>query len=350
MFRTSSQFANRWLGRWMKHCLALRSAVSGRRLRAYLLACVPSVLPTVLLPVSAVGGPYVEFDLAPTAECRDVTPPERIKQYPNQRLIEVALPVSVRFRGLSMEEVEELAIEVDGSSAGFRVADFAPQTQLASEITKEIESTTTSKKTRSLDGTLGGTLPIPGADAAAHITPSITAGLSGCDTETEKVNRLPPKHAVVVSGTSSAGRAVFFKLKRYSQTSLEGVHELSVTFVAPRAWKWSEIRVDCAARGEQKMLWMRQSGIIGQANRMVQLVEASAKPIRQVVLKPADNEPPAAKPAPKTDKPAAPTAPTAEQWRALLHEAISAEVTDQLSEPMSASKKRATSTATDKGL
>src|SRR4029450_4208692 len=106
----------------------------------------------------------------------------------------------------------------------------------------------------SLDGTLGGTLPIPGAEVAAHLTPSISAALSGCDTSTEKINRIPPKHAVVVSGTSSEGRGVFFKLKRYSQTSLEGLHELSVTFIAPRVWQQSEIRVDCAARGERKML------------------------------------------------------------------------------------------------
>jgi hypothetical protein len=78
-----------------------------------------------------------------------------------------------------------------------------------------------------------------------------------------------------VSGTSSAGRGVFFKLKRYSQTSLEGSHELTVTFVAPRVWRWSEIRVDYAARGEQKVLWMKQSGTIGQTTRMVQLVEMS---------------------------------------------------------------------------
>ena len=241
----------------------------------------------LLLPVNALAGPNVEFDVAPTAECRDVTPPERIAQYPNQRLIEVTLPVSVRFRGVSMDEVDELAIEVNGASAGMRVHDFSPTTQLFTDVSHEIETTTTMKKARSLDGSLGGTIPIPGADAAAHLTPTISAGLAGCNTETEKSSRLPPKHAVVISGTSSAGRGVFFKLKRYSQTSLEGSHELTVTFVAPRAWRWSEIRVDCAARGEQKLLWMKQSGTIGQTTRLVQLVEMSAKPVRQVVLKPA---------------------------------------------------------------
>ena len=71
----------------------------------------------LLLPVNALSGSSVEFDVAPTAECRDVTPPERITQYPNQRLIEVSLPVSVRFHGVSMDEVDELAIEVNGASS-----------------------------------------------------------------------------------------------------------------------------------------------------------------------------------------------------------------------------------------
>jgi hypothetical protein len=294
----------------------------------------------LLLPANALAGPNVEFDVAPTAECRDVTPPERLAQYPELRVIEVRLPVSVRFRGVSMDEVDELAVEVNGASAGMRVYDFAPKTQLATDISHDIETTTTTKKARSLDGSLGGTIPIPGAEAAAHLTPTISAGIAGCNTATEKVNRLPPKHAVVVSGTSSAGRGVFFKLKRYSQTSLEGLHELTVTFVAPRAWRWSEIRVDCAARGEQKLLWMKQSGTIGQATRLVQLVEMGAKPVRQTVLKPTAQDEPLVKPVSAPGKTVtAPGAAAGAQatlskaprgWRGVFNKPASAQTADLL--------------------
>jgi hypothetical protein len=281
--------------------------------------------------------PYVEFDLAPMAEGRDVTPPERIAQYPHQRLIEVSVPVSVRFRGLSMDEVDELAIEIYGASPGMRVEDFYPATQLASDVTDKIETTTTSKKTRSFDGSLGGTFPIPGAEAVAHVTPSVSAGLADCDTETEKMNRLPPKRAVVVSGTTSAGRGVFFKLKRYSQASLEGVHDLKVTFVVPRAWRYAELRVNCDARGEQKTFWRKQTGIVGHAARTLQLVEATPKPSRQMVLKPTEPEKPATKPKPPEDKP---VIPTDGQWRASLQKVITAEVTKQLApKPKSKSEK-----------
>jgi hypothetical protein len=246
-------------------------------------------------PLFVLAEPVVQFDIARAVECRDVTPRERIVQYPMQRLIEVALPVSVRFHDVSRDEVDEIDIEVSGAMAGLRVQGFAPATQLASEITREIETTTTKKKTRSLDGTLGGALPIPGADAAARITPSITAGLSGCETATEKINRLPPKYVVVVSGTTAEGRAVFFKLKRTSQTSLEGVHELAVTFVAPRTWPAIALKVECRALGERKTLWMKQEATLGQLDRYVQLMPATPAPVRQVVLKPAESEVPAEK-------------------------------------------------------
>jgi hypothetical protein len=76
---------------------------------------------------------------------------------------------------------------------------------------------------------------------------------------------------------------------------------------------------------------MKQSGTIGQATRMVQLVEMSAKPVRQVVLKPAASDQSAAKAPPTVAKPQATpetnpaaTAATsatiaAGQWRTPIH-------------------------------
>src|SRR5690349_21738422 len=87
---------------------------------------------TYALPLAAVAGPSVEFDVARAVECRDVTPRERILQYPTQRLVEVELPVSVRFNEVARGDVDEIDIEVSGATAGLRVQDFAPATQLAS--------------------------------------------------------------------------------------------------------------------------------------------------------------------------------------------------------------------------
>jgi len=241
---------------------------------------------TLAAPLGAFAEPRVEFDIARAVECRDVTPPDRLTLYPMQRLIEVALPISVRFHDVTTDDVDEIEIEVSGAQAGLRVLEFAPGTQLATEITREIETTTTNKKTRTFEGTLGGSLPIPGAEAAAHISPSLTAGASGCQSEVEKTSRLPAKHVVVVSGTTAEGRGVFFKLKRTSQTSLEGVHDVAVTFVAPRSWPSFAIRVECSAQGQRKTLWIKQVAMLGRLDRYVQLIPAAPAPVRQVVLKP----------------------------------------------------------------
>jgi hypothetical protein len=235
------------------------------------------------------AAPYVEFDFARAIECRDVTPPHRLSSAQNVRLVEVLLPISVRFHGLTMDDVEQLDIEINGAAAALRVHDFAPCTILSSDIADPIETTTTTKRNRSLSGTLGGALPVPAGSLVANVTPSLTASLGKCETATEKLKRLAPKHAVVVSGTSSEGCGVFYKLKRSSQTSLEGVHELAITFIAPAKWRGANLQVTCSAQGERKVLWMKQDATLGSERSAVRLVLASMPATRQVVLKPAVN-------------------------------------------------------------
>jgi hypothetical protein len=220
---------------------------------------------------AASAGPSVAFDFARSAECRDVTPAERLAAYPHERLIEVALPVSVRFHGVAANDVDELDIEIVGAVAGLHVAAFSPTTQLATDVTQSIETTTTSRLSNSLDATLGGTLPTPSAELLAHVTPSINAGTSRSESATEKITRLPPRQAVVVSGTSNEGRGVFFKLKRSTQTSLEGVHQLSITFIVPSDWQTGAVRVAASARGQRKIFWLKQPATLGRALGEVKL-------------------------------------------------------------------------------
>jgi hypothetical protein len=163
-----------------------------------------------------------------------------------------------------------------------RVFDFAPATQLASDIEHAIETTKTTKSASSLDGSLGGALPIPYAAEVAHVTPTINAGISGGEATTEKINRMPPKYAVVVSGTTAEGRGVFFKLKRWSQTSLEGVHPLSVTFIVPAGWRGGEVYVNCRAGGQRKVLFLKQSAMLGTEAAPVRMYLAGNGSVRQV--------------------------------------------------------------------
>jgi hypothetical protein len=215
--------------------------------------------------------PGVEFDFARSVECRDVTPQERLALFPEERVIEVTLGISVRFHGVAAEDLDEFDVEITGAPAAIRVLAFAPTTTLASDVSEPIETTTTTRTATSLDATLGGALPVPYAELVAHVSPSINAGTSRSESATQTVSRLPPRRPVVVSGTSSAGQGVFFKFKRSSQTSLEGFHEVTVSFIVPGEWTEGTIRVGASARGRRKILWVKQPATLGRAAGEVKL-------------------------------------------------------------------------------
>jgi hypothetical protein len=257
---------------------------STRSIRFPHVACAAVFLVATSSPGAVMAGSAVLFDFARLAECRDVTPAERLETYPDERLLEVRLPISVRFHGVPAGDVEKIDVDVDGSSAGLRVEEFAPTTELASDV-KEIETTTTTKRARSLDATLGGALPIPTAELVAHVIPSISAGAARSEEATERTRRLPPKHVVVASGTAHQGRGVFYSFKRSSQTSLEGVHELTIVFVAPVHWAGGSVQIACGARGHRQVLWIDQRKSLGGATGTVELYRQGDVAMREAAMR-----------------------------------------------------------------
>jgi hypothetical protein len=251
------------------------------------------VLMSALLATNlSAAEPSVEFDFARLAGYRVLAATDSAVQCSDEeQLIEVVLPISVRFRGVSIDSVEEIDVEINASDTGLRVASFAPSTQLHSDVVQTIFTTTTTQKARTLEATLGGELPLPVGNVVSHVTPSVTAGLGKSETATEKLSRLPPKEAIVISGTSSQAQGVFFKLKRSSQTSLEGVHEMSVRFVAPRSWHGGSMRVACAAHGQRKVLWMDKPATLGELNARVELYEAGDDEMRESAVRRAQEAP-----------------------------------------------------------
>lgn len=242
-----------------------------RRSPLALFVSITAFLSIAANSTNADAAPAVEFDFARWVECRDITKPDLARSNSHERIIEMKLPVSVRFQGVSSEDVEELDIEINAAGAVLRVATFSPTTQLASELTEPVKTTITTRKATSLDGSLGGTLPIPYAELVAHLTPTINAGTTRSNSATETTSRLPPQRAVVVSGTSAEGRGVFFKLKRSSQTSLEGAHEFTIAFVVPHDWKAGTVRVGASARGQRKFMFVKQPATLGREAAEVKL-------------------------------------------------------------------------------
>jgi hypothetical protein len=230
----------------------------------------------------------VSFDFARLVEYRDVTPPEWLARTPRERLVEMKLPISVRFQGLVSGEIEHLDFEIDGTAAGIRVEGFSPTTLLAADAVT-VETTTKTTRERSLGAKLSGTLPVPIGPVTAEIGPGISAGISKADEATEKVRRLPPKRPIVVSGTFAEGQGVFFKFKQSSQTTFEGVHVLEVTFAVPADWDGRGVRISCTARGNKPLLWMDKPAVFGHADDAIEFYSAGeAKPRNAAATSPVE--------------------------------------------------------------
>ena len=191
-------------------------------------------------------------------------PPIDSSASPHERLIEMKLPISVRFQGLAVGEIEHLDFEIDGTAAGIRVESFSPATELAADAVS-VETINKTIKERSLGATLSGKLPVPVGPVSCDVGPSVSAGMSKSNETSEKVKRVPPKRPVVVSGTFAEGRGVFFKFKQSPQTWFEGVHELVVMFAVPTSWQAGGVRVSATARGHKPRLWMDQPTVFGRS-------------------------------------------------------------------------------------
>ena len=272
---------------------------------AFVLAPVLSVASTSAAAADIVGLgaelPRVHFDVP-----RGVVATE-LAETAGGRLIAVELPVSVVVAKGDVDRVAEVVVEIDGAASGLIVQDFAPVTTLTTEFASDIEVAVISESDRHLDASLGGILPNPGS-GIAQLTPSISAGAAGRDTEKETVKKLAPKEAIVVAGAINRRQGVRFKFRPSSQTTLEGERRLTVTFAAPDGWAGGELAVRCSARGERRVLFVKQRKVWGSANEpvAVRLSGGSAGGSGEQVDAPSDTGLPltAAKPVVVTDAPA----------------------------------------------
>lgn len=241
---------------------ALRSAAALLSLAAF------------LAPLNATPADAAEtglaFDFGRTIECRDVSPSEFVDRYPDERIVEATLRLSVYLTSGAISDVETIRVEIGDVDRRLKVFDFSPSTRLESEFAEAIETVKTVESSHSFEVSLGGEIPCIGG-TPANVTPSISGGKGGKEVVTEKQKRVAPQQAVVASGTTNEEHGVFFILRPSPTTSLEGVHELKVRFVVPVTWRGDAIRVAVQAAGNQKVLWMTQQKVLAEKSTAVAL-------------------------------------------------------------------------------
>jgi hypothetical protein len=228
--------------------------------------------------------PALTFDFSRALECRDVTPAEFAALYPDDRIVEATLRLSVHLTGGAISDVGEIRVEIVDGDSRLRVHDFAPRTRLESEYADAIETTKTVESNHSFSASLGGELPCLGG-GVANVTPTIGGGTGGKEVVTEKVKRVPPMQAVVASGTMNEEHGVFFTLRPSPTGTLEGVHELSVQFAVPATWRGEALRVTVQATGQQKVLWMKQQAVWGYKSTPVALYLAGDAGARRAAMR-----------------------------------------------------------------
>jgi hypothetical protein len=205
--------------------------------------------------------PRLAFDFGRTLECRDVTPPDFAEAYPDERIVECTLRLSVSLAGGSMDDIQSLRVEIADRDRRLKVFDFSPWTQMESTLAKDIKWTKSVERSHEFGASLGGELPTVIGGAVAHVTPTINGTKGNKETVTETQVRYAPQQVVVASGTIDQEHGVFFTLRQSPLSSLEGVHELTVAFVVPSHWRGDAVQVSCVATGTQKMLWMKQQKV-----------------------------------------------------------------------------------------
>lgn len=213
--------------------------------------------------VARASSPSIAFDFGRTAECRDVTPADSDEIFPHEKVVELRLRVSVHLLEGNLDDVEEVRIEIGDCDSLIRVHAFEPSTRLESHHTRDIRRSTTTEQTKSVAASLGGELPVPLGEVVAHVTPTVSGGVSNREVVTETEHRVAPQHVVVASGTIGQEHGVFYKLRSSPLSSLEGVHELTVRFIVPEDWRGDSVRVCCRATGREQFLWIKQEATWG---------------------------------------------------------------------------------------
>lgn len=216
---------------------------------------------------AAAAAPVVAFDVPALVAVQDVTSPEFATLNPGEKLVQVVWRVSALVKRGDESDVDEIVVTLESPERRGRVIDYWPRTELQHDVIGPIQSSNTAQqhtafKLNVVGGWLGAGSPANGNFDASQSKQLETK---------EQFQRLPPRTAVLASGTTHQGHGVFFKLRRWSQSSLEGDHEFRVLFAVPQAWRGDWMLFTAAARGVDRNLFGAQPVDAGDARTAVGL-------------------------------------------------------------------------------
>jgi hypothetical protein len=213
--------------------------------------------------------PQVDFDISHVIECQELPASPGVAD--GDKIIVAPFRVSVLLREGDEADIEQMMITLVSPARRLRVVDFAPRTELATDVVGNVETVHSRENEQSLSASIGGA--ISGAYGPVHVQASPSAGTGSIERELSKetFHRLPEKKAFIVSGTTNYEHGVFFKLKPSPQASLEGTKDFMCQFVVPATWRGDWAVLTCQATTRPKSWFAEKPVVCGEKKIFVGL-------------------------------------------------------------------------------
>jgi hypothetical protein len=186
----------------------------------------------------------ISFDLPPTAiavPAGDGTT-DGLLNSDDGEPVEITLRLSSLVNADVMPQIDRWMIRCVPRHSDWRVIDYAPRTETASDYATAIGVKTTDEKT----STFGVAADVTqGNLVRGHVGGDV--GSKQC--ESLQYDRVAPLHAVTAAGTIERGRGVYYKLRWTSTQVLEGEKEFKITFAVPAGFRSGLVDVSVVAIG-----------------------------------------------------------------------------------------------------
>lgn len=244
-----------------------------------------------LFPDLVSAAPLVQFDTPAVVAVRDVTTHEFATLNPGEKVVEVVWRLSVLVTRGTEAEVDEVVVAMNSPERRARVLDYFPKTELSHDLVGPIQTSSNAQQHAAMKVNINtGWLNVAGP-----VQGQFDANRSQQQTTIEEYQRLPPRTAVLASGTTTHGHGVFFKLRRWSQAALEGAHEFRVWLAVPQSWRGDWMQVAALAKASDKNLFSASPMTVGERQFAVGLHIEADREARQIVeklvsLRPASQE------------------------------------------------------------
>ncbi|MBB3208213.1 hypothetical protein FHS27_004040 [Rhodopirellula rubra] len=194
----------------------------------------------------AVGAdaPVISFDLPATAVAVPVVceRPDDLITSDAGEPVEITLRLSSLVSGSVFPQIDRWMIRCVPRNPSWRVVNYSPRTETASEYAGPIQVKTSDEDSQSFGMAVD---VVQGSIGKAHV-----GGDKGSkQTESLQFDRHAPLHAVTAAGTIERGRGVYYKLRWTSTQVLEGEKEFKLTFDVPAGFRSGLVDVSVVAFG-----------------------------------------------------------------------------------------------------